>query len=98
MVPLLVFYIHTIAAATTFTRRWQESGWAEGLLGVAFIVLIFMVGWSMATFVSRLLMEQAGFCRWFDRDAFALSLLTVVEAIAYVIHTRRKRRRMVQAG
>jgi len=97
MVPLLVFYIHTIAAATAFTKRWQESGWGEGLLGVAFVILIFMVGWSMSTFVSRLFMEPAGFGHWFDRDAFALALLTIVETIAYILHTRRKRRRLAAA-
>jgi hypothetical protein len=94
MVVLLVFYIHTVAAAIAFTRRWQEGGWGEGLLGVAFVVLIFSVGWSMTTIFARWLLEQRGFGFWFDRDAFALTLLTVIEAIFYFAHTRRKKRKL----
>jgi hypothetical protein len=94
MVVLVVFYIHTVAAATAFTRRWQEGGWGEGLLGVALVVLIFSVGWSMTTILARWLLEPRGFGFWFDRDAFALTLLTVIEAIFYVTHTRRKKRKL----
>ena len=92
MAPLFVFYIHTVAAASAFTKRWQEAGWGEGLLAVGFVVLIFSVGWSITTIIARLLMDPKGFGKWFDRDAFALVLLTVIEAIFYVWQTRRKRR------
>lgn len=94
MAVLVVFYIHTIAAATAFTRRWQEGGWGEGLLGIALVALIFSVGWSMTTILAHWLMEQKGFGFWFDRDAFALTLLTVIEAIFYIGHTRRRRRKL----
>ncbi|MFI5252835.1 MAG: hypothetical protein ACHQQQ_10430 [Bacteroidota bacterium] len=93
MAVLVVFYIHTVAAAAAFTRRYQEGGWGEGILGVAFVVLIFSVGWSMTTIFAHWLMEPKGFGIWFDRDAFALVLLTVLEAIFYIGHTRRKKRR-----
>ena len=98
MVTLLVFYIRTVAAATAFTKRWQEGGWGEGLLGIVFVVLIFSVGWSMTTIFARWVMDQKGLGFWFDRDAFALSLLTVIEAIFYITHTRRKRRKLASAG
>lgn len=98
MVPLFVFYIHTVAAATSFTRRWQDGGWGEGLLGVAFIALIFSVGWSITTVIAHAVMEQQGFGRWFDRDAFALALLTVIEATVFFVQTRRKRRKNLAAA
>ena len=40
MITLLVFYLHTIAAVTFFTKRWQEANWKEGVLAVAFLLLL----------------------------------------------------------
>lgn len=93
MVTLFVFYLHTIAAVTAFTKRWQESGWGEGLLAIAFVALIFSVGWSITAFILALLVEKKGFGIWFDRDAMSLALLTVLEAGFYYAQVRRKKRR-----
>jgi uncharacterized membrane protein YhdT len=93
MVILFVFYIHVVAAAAAFTKRWQETDWKEGVLAVGFIVLIFIVGWQMATFVLKLLVDAKGFGRWFDRDALSLLLLTVMEGIFYYLQTKRKNKK-----
>jgi hypothetical protein len=98
MVTLFVFYIHTVAAATAFTRRWQDEGLVAGILGAAFVVLIFGVGWSVATVPVRWFMEPQGFGHWFDRDAFALALWTVIEGAFYITVTRRRKRRLAQAA
>ncbi|MBI1807794.1 MAG: hypothetical protein HYR76_12160 [Ignavibacteria bacterium] len=93
MITLLIFYIHTIAAVTVYTRRWQESDWKEGLLAVGFLVLIFGVGWSMSTFVLKLFVNEKGFGLWLDRDALSLLLLTVMEGVFYYMQMRRKKRK-----
>ena len=90
MVILFVFYIHVIAAAVAFTRRWQESDWKEGFLAVGFIVLIFVVGWQMSTFLMKLVTDEKGFGKWLDRDALSLLLLTVMEGVFYIIQMKRK--------
>lgn len=92
MVTLFVFYLHVIAAVWAFTKRWQREGLWEGILAVVFIALIFSVGWSISTVFVRMMMDQKGFGIWFDRDAAALSLLAVIEAIFYYIQTQRKKR------
>ena len=94
MVILLIFYIHVIAAAAAFTRRWQETDWKEGILAVVFIVLIFVVGWQMATFIVKLFSDEKGFGIWFDRDAMALTLLTIMEGGIYIWQTGRKKRKL----
>jgi len=50
MIPLVVFYIHIVALAAVFTRRWQEEGTGEGILAVFFMALIFFVGWGISSF------------------------------------------------
>jgi uncharacterized membrane protein YhdT len=97
MIILFIFYIHVIAAVAAFTKRWQETDWKEGILAVGFIVLIFVVGWQMATFIVKLFADEKGFGLWFDRDAMALTLLTLMEGAVYLIQTRRKRKKLQTA-
>ena len=81
MIPLIVFYLHIVAMATAFTRRWQEEGVAEGFLAIFLIALIFFVGWSMASFIMKLVMSREGFGVFLDRDAASLLLLTAGELL-----------------
>lgn len=91
MVPLIVFYAHIIAFTAVFTKRWQEEGVTEGFLGVLFMLLIFFVGWSMASFVMRLILPPEGFGRWMDADAAALAVLAIVESVFYYFYFRKDR-------
>ena len=88
MVPLIVFYIHVVFLAAAFTTRWQEEGWGEGLLAVFFVALIFFVGWSMTSFVVKMIMPPEGFGIAFDRDAASLALLALGEAVFYYFYLR----------
>lgn len=83
MVPLLVFYLHIVGVSAAFTKRWQDEGVAEGILAVFFMGLIFFVGWSMTSFVVRLILPKEGLGFFFDRDSASLTLLTICEAVFY---------------
>lgn len=91
MIPLIVFHLHIVAMAAVFTRRWQEEGPGEGLLGVFFMAVIFFVGWSMSSFIMKLVMPQEGLAPWLDRDAASLLLLTAAEAVFYLFFFRDTR-------
>ena len=88
MIPLLVFYIHIVAVAAVFTKRWQEEGLSEGMLAVFFMMLIFFVGWSITSFLMKLLLAREGFGLLLDRDAASLLLLTAGEGIFYLFYLR----------
>jgi len=90
MIPLLIFYAHVIAAAALFTKLWQERDFKEGILAVAFLTLIFSVGWSMSTFLLKLIVDEKGFAIWLDRDALSLLLLGVAEGIFFSYQLRKK--------
>ena len=79
MITLGIFYLHVIAAAALYTKRWQNSDVKEGLLAVTFLLLVFSVGWSISTVIVKLFMDEKGFGIWFDRDTASLALLTVIE-------------------
>jgi hypothetical protein len=88
MIDLLIFYVHAVAAAAVFTKRWQEGGTGEGFLSLAFMGLIFFVGWGMASFLVKLIMPPEGLGLYFNRDTAGLALLTVAEAVFYYFYFR----------
>jgi hypothetical protein len=88
MIPLIVFTIHVIALAAAFTRRWQEEGVSGGLLAVFFMALIFFVGWSMTSFIVKLVMPSEGLGPLLDRDACSLLLLTIAESVFYYFYLK----------
>jgi len=88
MIPLLVFYFHIVAMAAAFTKRYQDEGLSEGFLAVFFMCLIFFVGWSISSFIMKLVMAPRGFGLFFDRDAASLLLLTAMEGVFYAFYLR----------
>jgi hypothetical protein len=88
MVTLFVFYIHTIAAVYAFTDQYQEEGVGAGTLAVAFMAIVFSVGWSISTFVLKYLMTEKGFGIYLNRDAISLALLTIAEAVFYYFYLK----------
>ncbi len=93
MVAVFVFYIHIVAAAAIFTKRWQEAGTGEAFLAVGFMGLIFAVGWSVATVFLKFFFDKEGLGAWFDRDQMSLALLTVLESIFYYAYIKWERKK-----
>lgn len=92
MVTLFVFYLHTVAATYAFTDQYQKEGVGAGMLSVAFMAIIFSVGWSISTFFLKFAVSERGFGRYFDRDAMSLVLLTVAEVVFYYFYLRGARK------
>lgn len=88
MVTLFVFYIHTVAAVYAFTEQYQEEGMGAGVLAVAFMGIVFSVGWSISTFILKFLIDEKGFGMSFNRDALSLAVLTIGEAVFYYLYMR----------
>ncbi len=88
MIDLVIFTIHVVAAAAVFTKRWQEEGTGEAVLSIAFMALIFFVGWGMASFLVKLVLSPDGFGKFFNRDTAGLTLLTLAEGVFYYFYFR----------
>ena len=58
MVTLFVFYIHTVAAVYAFTDQCQEEGVGAGTLAVAFMGIVFSVGWSISSLHTEISFER----------------------------------------
>ena len=88
MVEVSIFSLHGVAAIYAFITRRKEGGLAEGFLAVAFVAIIFSVGWTIMTMLTRLVFSQEGLATWFNRDAITLTLLTLGEAVFYFFFLR----------
>ncbi|MGA7160112.1 MAG: hypothetical protein WBZ48_03865 [Bacteroidota bacterium] len=88
MITLFVFYIHTVAAVYAFTNQYQEEGIGAGALAVAFMGIVFSVGWSISTFLLKFFVSERGFGIYLNRDALSLALLTLGEGVFYYLYLK----------
>jgi len=83
MITAFIFSIHFIFSLVIFTKKWQDENLSSGFLNIALIAILFAVGWTITGMIAKLVMEPKGLGIQFDRDTFALSLLTIVEYFFY---------------
>jgi hypothetical protein len=98
MVPAYIFLLHLVLIIYAFIR-YKKEGIGEGLLAIAFIGIIFAVGWTIATILTNLLFSFDWFEKWywqhldswillrirkeFSRDTISLLILTGIEIVFY---------------
>jgi len=83
MITAFIFFVHLIFGLVIFTKKWQDENLVSGFQNIALIGILFAVGWTITGIVAKLVMEQKGLGMQFDRDAFSLTLLTIIEFFFY---------------
>lgn len=92
MIASFIFYLHIVAATFVFTKEYIEHKPADAFMSVAFVGIIFSVGWTIAGFIVRFFFPEKGFGPWLDGDTISLVIVTILEMILYGSYfwTRRK--------
>ena len=93
MVAIFIFYIHIVGASVAFTKSFQKHGMTDGFMTLAFVAIIFSVGWTIAGFLVRFLAPEHVIHPWFDNDMLSLSIVTVLEAILYAVYFIDKKKK-----
>jgi hypothetical protein len=83
MITAFIFFIHLIFGLVIFTKKWQDENLSAGFLNITLILILFAVGWAITGIAAKLVMEPKGLGMQFDRDAFSLTLLTIIEFFFY---------------
>jgi hypothetical protein len=83
MISALIFAAHLIFAAYIFTKKWQDDSLSSAFINLALIVVLFAVGWSIATSVVKIFFDQKGLGIQFNADTISLTLLAIVEFFFY---------------
>ena len=81
MVAAYIFLLHIVAAGYAFVSRKKTGGTSEGLLAVAFIGIVFAVGWTIATMLTNLLFTPEFFIKWYYHQTDSLFLRTLRKEI-----------------
>ncbi len=91
MIPVFVFFVHTLLLVYIFSKNYIEEGMLSAFLSVIFVIIIFSVGWTFSEFVMGFFMPNEGLSLLFPRAAFSLVLLTILEGIFYKFYYNTKK-------
>jgi hypothetical protein len=83
MISALIFAAHLVFICIIFTKKWQDDSLSSAFTNLALIVILFAIGWSIATSVVKLIIDSKGFGIQFDSDTISLTLLSIVEYFFY---------------
>ncbi len=91
MIAIIIFYLHIVGAVVAFTSSYQKDGITDGFMTLAFVAIIFSVGWTIAAFLVRFIAPNEGIALWLDNDMLSLVIVTFLEIIFYSIYFREKK-------
>jgi len=77
MVAFFIFLLHAFAFVYAFVTRKKLGGLSEGFLALAFMGIVFAVGWTISTMLTNLLFTPDFFIRWYYQhtDSYFLRIL-----------------------
>jgi hypothetical protein len=90
MITAFIFFIHLIFSLFIFTKKWQDDNLAAAFQNITLIWILFAVGWTITGMIAKVFMEPKGLGMQFDRDTFALTLLTIAEYFFYKFYYDEK--------
>jgi hypothetical protein len=81
MAAAFIFFLHICAAIYAFITRRRDGGMSEGVLAIAFLGIVFAVGWTIATVLTNLLFTPEFFIKWYYHQTDSLFLRTLRKEI-----------------
>lgn len=83
MIAALIFAGHLYFISYIVTKKWQDESLSSALINFALIVILFAVGWSITSSVTKLVIDEKGFGIQFNADTISLTMLSIVEYFFY---------------
>lgn len=77
MIAVIIFFIHIIFASWAFSRSYQTDGWLQAFLNLAFIVILFSVGWTVSDLLIGIIVSQNGYIISTGQNAILIVLLKI---------------------
>ena len=101
MVAAFIFLLHILLVIFAFFKYKKES-LGEGFLAIAFVGIVFAVGWTIAAILTNLLFTPEWFIKWYwqpldswvwqrirkeiSRDTISLLFLIAMEIVFYYFY------------
>ena len=95
MISAVIFAAHLVFMCVIFTKKWQDEKLSSAFINLALMIILFAVGWSIATSVVKIFFDQKGFGIQFDADTISLTLLSIVEYFFYKFYYKEEKKEAV---
>ena len=83
MISAILFALHFIFLIYIFFKKRKEEDLASAFQNSILIIILFTVGWSVVTMVTKLFIPIEGLGKHLDRDTITLLILAMFEIIFY---------------
>ncbi|MBR9976262.1 MAG: hypothetical protein KFF77_11820 [Bacteroidetes bacterium] len=83
MIAAFIFYLHIVGAAFAFSKGYFEHKLSDAFMSLAFVGIIFSVGWTIAGFIVRFFLPEKGFGPPLDSDTISLIIVVFLEVLLY---------------
>jgi len=77
MIPVIIFYLHTIFAVYAFSKSFQVEGILQAFLNTGFIIILFSVGWTISDLFVGFIISSNGYMIDMPTNKVFLSLLKI---------------------
>jgi hypothetical protein len=77
MIPVIIFYLHTIFAVYAFCKSFQVEGLLQAFLNTGFIIILFSVGWTISDLFVGFVISPNGYLIDMPVNKIAVSLLKI---------------------
>ncbi len=83
MIIAIIFILHSVFLLYIFYIKWKSESFSSGIVNAILVIILFAVGWTISTSLTKLIIPQEGFGKELNQDSISLILLTVVETVFY---------------
>ena len=77
MIAVLIFFVHAIFAVWAFSKSYQNDGTLQAFLNLAFIIILFSVGWTVSDLLMGLIIRDNGYILNVGYNPVFLTLLKI---------------------
>lgn len=77
MIPVIIFFLHTIFAVYAFCKSFQVEGLLQAFLNTGFIIILFSVGWTISDLFVGFVISPNGYVIDMPTSKAILSLLKI---------------------
>lgn len=90
MIPVIIFFGHTVFAIWAFAKSYQSDGLVQAFLNLFFIIIIFTVGWTITDLFVGFFISDAGYEIFFPVDSATMIILKITGIVKMFNNTYGK--------
>jgi hypothetical protein len=83
MIDLLIYQLHLIALAYTFSKYWKMEGLKAAFMSITLALLVFLICWTMSATLSYYIYPSEYNNIYFSNNTLSLILILYPEYLYY---------------